>query len=100
MIELDKDVYDTLELSALAFRGIGYGRYYSGCDTQRQPNCIVGHASWTGIISDPLRGTGELLDAALNDQAVLAYNAAHGRLSQTPLTWKQYCKQRNIVRNA
>lgn len=43
---LPADVYDTLELSVLAFKGISAPSAYRGYPAGDCPNCLYGHAEF------------------------------------------------------
>ena len=104
---LPPDLYDFLELSALAFGGIGAGQYLK-TDTDT-PYCALGH------VGKGERGFGRTLLAPLpfelrrtlrqakvteaeNDAAVRALNLRHGRSPNARVTFKQWAKALNIVR--
>lgn len=94
-IVLPPDVYDALELSALAWDGIGSGTLieYTGPECSTRPACVHGHASWCEgedyfmAISTALWAAG--LTADFND--MLVKNGER-------ISWDEYCRRGNIVR--
>jgi hypothetical protein len=95
---LPPDVYDALELSALAYGGIGGGAYVdrendSAFSPAIAPRCIIGHARWLagtgGPVEDAIESIG--IDPHVNDEVILSGN--HERIS-----WAEYCRRANIVR--
>jgi hypothetical protein len=92
---LPADVYDALELSALAFGGIGAGSW----GEEDEPCCIVGHAVTVGIpgveywTSDALE-----IGERANDAAVERINSRLGLPSRTRVLWADYCAELNVVR--
>lgn len=97
---LPADVFDALELSALAFGGIGRGRYAHGEDTDAlrdgsgSPCCVVGHCAMLtgeGVFgNEALRALSRIgIGEDENDDAV-----PKGRR----LSWPAYCAKLNIVR--
>lgn len=112
-IVLPPAVFDTFELSCEAFGGIGADVYYDSFDgATRVPLCLVGHAMWaTDSDSDSLgvaephamlaQFPGNLgVKISDNDQAVYAVRARLGYPPGRRISWKAYCKQRNIVRGS
>lgn len=99
---LPADVYDALELSALAFGGIGGGRYYKQ-GTPVSPYCAVGHASF--LDTDCSREawsawkTGGITER-VNDEAVRAINTRLGKPAHSRVTFKEWCKELNVTRAA
>jgi hypothetical protein len=97
---LDKDVYDTLEFSALVYGGIGARAWLDRKDT---PFCIGGHAD---LASDAFRDDYLTISAALgngfidaNNAAVHAINRRKGRKDiDARAPWEEYCAELNIVR--
>jgi hypothetical protein len=105
---LPADVYDTLELSALAYGGIGGGRFH---DKRGAPYCVRGHAAAAASSSDkdwyPRGGpvNEALTDAGLglapNDRAVHSLNARRdGAWLNRRVRFEDWCKELNVVRGA
>lgn len=100
---LDPDVYDALELSALAFGGIGAGRCYLN---NGDPFCAVGHLdSIADNAADARRGYGAVLRlfggrsvGLSNDNAVIRYNAGKNRPKYARIPFEAWCKELGIVR--
>ena len=97
---LPADVYDALELSALAFGGIGGDLMY---DSHR-PRCLLGHIEFCD------RGNGEMEravrrafggDVSLveqNDPAVERINKRRGTYPSARVPFDAWCKELNVVR--
>lgn len=90
------DIWDTLELSALANGGVGRGSY---CDAYDVPCCIVGHAWGTGMYrSDEIR-LRRITEArglglgVLNDEAVRIINERAGRDAYARVTFQEYVEE-------
>lgn len=114
---LQRDVYDTLELMALAFKGIGGGVDYRGdC-----PLCVHGLAreakptverirgdKWVHVpcpassypennkINEALENAG--ISRMTNDEAVAAINRRLGRPEDARVTFKRWCRELGVVR--
>ena len=95
-IVLPADVYDTLELSALAYGGIGKGYWFDAEYTA--PLCILGHASWVdgydgrtvfAALRQSFRAAGFRFVGEANDSVV----PEGGRIQFA--TW---CQRLNVVR--
>lgn len=102
-IVVDPDVYDTLELSALAFGGIGRVYYCEnghqfGHEPDAVPRCIVGHGRVAGIPSVNHGLPGTLFSSEDNDTAVARINQRLGKRSSSRVSWRAYCAERNIIR--
>lgn len=111
---LPADVYDALELSALAFGGIGAGRLHDGVHAGNCPVCIYGHAIFAnncyGLfdrnnpIETALDNMGKAGDdyfaPLVSDGAVLAINSRLGRPANSRVTFKEWCKELNVTRAA
>lgn len=105
---LPADVYDTLELSAHVFKGIGapeVGEYDGG--TIICPICIYGHAAFVtdafGILRDPIaRALDEVgIDGSSDsDEAVYRINARKRRPSTSRVTFPEWCAELGVVRGA
>jgi hypothetical protein len=121
-IVLEADVYDTLELSAYAFGGIGgdsYGTDTSSADNNAnsddpdsavltfvnefanaEPMCAVGHAAFTVLPGN----WWQLLPGGtvtVNDHAVEAINARKGKVGDDRydrVTFEEWVKELKIVR--
>jgi hypothetical protein len=86
---LPRDVYDTLEFSALVYGGMGAGRAYDWPKNDR-PWCPLGHADNAGIPWDlfwPHRITAIENDDALGQR-------------EKRVPFRQWCKRLNVVRGA
>jgi hypothetical protein len=107
-IVLEADVYDTLELSAYAFGGIGADDYGTDTDTSTPilalangaPMCAVGHAAFTALPGDwwNLLPGGTI---TRNDAAVEAINVRKGKVGDDRydrVTFAEWAKELNIVR--
>lgn len=105
--EMKADVYDYLELAALAFGGIGRGAFYDdsrGRVDYDCPLCVHG----AGFACEPLNTisetdvTSELSRLGIkydtNDRAVEQINARLGRWKNTRVTWTRFRKHLGIVR--
>ncbi len=99
-------VYDTLELSALAWDGIGQPNVWNTPgDHDNGPCCIAGHAAyatshdtaWLSPISDALlrAGIGGISDS---DPAVRAVNKRLGRNPESRVTFAQWTNELGVVR--
>jgi hypothetical protein len=115
---LPADVYDTLELSALAFGGIGAGQFAQKLPGEQYqpgrqdvasghgaPYCVLGHAAAAESLEfrwDNGPVTRALADADLtfcdNDDAVCAINSRRGREQYDRVTFKQWTKELGVVR--
>jgi hypothetical protein len=108
MITLPADVYDTLELAAHAFGGIGAGYYFdldrtTGEVLPNKPRCVHGvlgaavgqnHAyTW---LNDRVRNLG--LTGCKNDDAVEAINRRNGKGLLSRVPFADYCQELGIVR--
>lgn len=90
---LPADIYDALELSALAFGGIGRGiDWLNDSEGATCPICVHGHANYledgTDAISRALYEAG--ISRYENDKRIVG---SGGRIS-----WATYCRRGNIVR--
>ena len=103
---LPADVFDALELSALAYGGIGAGRYVAADEREAAfhggvPMCAVGHA-WhlEGLSSQEVTGALALAGIGFrqNDLAVRAINKRLNRDPNARVTFKQWAKELNVVR--
>lgn len=104
---LPADIYDTLELSAEAYGGIGRGEYFETLLSSADPApvCIVGHAVISGIerrVGDAQR---VLLDAygidiLANDRAVERINRRRrlGEFERVP--FPDWCAELGVERGA
>ena len=107
--ELPADVYDALELSALAFGGIGAGsltadhaypygvRGWHAVD----PLCAMGHAGaldgkYLGGAWKAVTKTG--IDGPVNDFAVRVINRRKRRPRNARVTFREWCRELNVVR--
>lgn len=82
---LPADVYDTLELSALAYGGIGGGFYFS----HGIPCCPLGHARAAGILWRELFAAD--INECVNDHAL-------GDAGQR-VSFEEWCRRLNVVRS-
>jgi hypothetical protein len=103
---LPADVYDTLELSALVFDGIGRLRLRNG-DRGDRPCCIHGHAyasehqyGWgmEGEMSSSLFSA--QVSTYVNDDAVAAINKRKHLPFDTRVSFPDWCAELDIVRGA
>lgn len=99
---LPADVYDTLELAAEAFGGVGANFMFHGGDFHR-PCCAHGLAAFAqGGIIGPMTYT--LFDFGIsgeaNDIAVYAINARKdpGGYNDTPVSFAAWCAELGVVR--
>lgn len=103
---LPADVYDALDLSALAFGGIGGGRVKDDCFT---PLCAAGHARFldsgkangrAGVVRDTLDAVfvGDDFVVGVNDRAVAAINRRKGAPSYARVTFEEWSQELNVVR--
>jgi hypothetical protein len=94
---LPADVYDTLELSAYAFGGIG-GMWPT---ENGRPHCAVGHAHFTewgcGEVCNALKTALEYV-ANVNDSAVARINARKGADPAARVTFREWCDELGVVR--
>jgi hypothetical protein len=109
---LNADVYDALEFSALAFKGIGKGRWFTGdwdptSNTALDPCCGEGHAITVCDVTSNTHFTHtEALEALHSigvkywdsDDAVQDINKRLGREPATPVTFKQWTRELGIKR--
>lgn len=103
---LPADVYDTLELAALAYGGVGQGSWTTvGVDGEVVPVCAHGLAEFadnTAFLdhSSPLRMALRLAGVTIeaNDTTVRNWQARHKANSLTRMPWDEYCAALNIVR--
>ena len=100
---LPADVYDTLELVAYAYGGIGAVRLYdlSG----GEPYCIYGAAGFATGTSGYESPVAEALRRAYigivtNDVAVAAINRRRGKPERARVPFRLWCKELNVVRGA
>lgn len=116
---LPPDVYDTLELAALAYGGVGAGRFFDDSTTRRLdkasvPYCIHGMAYVAGdfrytddtlddgdvqTISNALHAVG--ISFIVHDMAVRAINARHGKTGlqrNERVPFAAWCRELNVVR--
>jgi hypothetical protein len=102
---LPADWYDALELAALANGGVGAGFWFHLNDPML-PCCIHGLAEFSagGMRNHTLNYV--LSDAGIygdtNDAAVAAINARKdpNGYTDTPVTFKQWCRELGVVRGA
>lgn len=96
-IVLPADIYDALELSALAFNGIGHGRFDDGGDDDGTlcPRCVHGHAMFAD--NNASGAPSDLTDALW--RAGLTYGTNDMIVGQGErISWDEYCRRGNIVR--
>ena len=89
------DIYDTLELSALRYGGIG--RLHVR-DVRRWPCCLIGHRGNSGI---PWSADADELYPTVyeNDGAVYRINVVRGSPRNARVSWAAYCAELNIQRD-
>lgn len=109
---LPADVFDALELSALAFGGIGAGAWYEdttgeryvGWRDDRVPFCAIGHAEFVdaGVAVAALKAVG--IDIGLNDISVQAINLRKNPRPERSLDlqkrvpFRDWCSELGVVR--
>jgi hypothetical protein len=99
---LPADVYDALELAALAFDGIGAGFMYHYNNTD-MPCCVHGLAQFA---CDDMTMNNALFIAGIegkdNDAAVAAINERKnpGGYTDTNVTFEEWCAELGVVRGA
>jgi hypothetical protein len=102
--KLPPDVYDTIELMALAFGGIGGGRdfLFNPNSGETCPWCVYGLARASDPAADFNSKVALILETFLgrcdNDEAVAAINNRLGRDPGVRVTFKRWAKQLNVVR--
>lgn len=104
-VVLAPDIYDTLELSALAFGGIGAGRFLKGEPAPEYeaqgaaPVCAIGHAIAAGVCARPWEFRSRTGFGALeNDTAVYRINTRKGKTGEARVTFEEWCAELNVVR--
>lgn len=98
---LPADVFDTLELSALAFGGIGKGRYFDFAgDKVVAPVCIIGHgycaASKSGFPFD--HSDAEVILTALYNAGITVGVNDDAVGGDGSIDFPEWCKRLNVVR--
>lgn len=96
---LSADVYDLMELSALAFGGIGAGRMRAA---DGRPHCVIGHAEFQEdfevepgwYLRSRLREAD--IDIDSNDKTL----RKAGVVGDRRVSWPKYCELMNIERAA
>jgi len=103
VIVLDADVYDTLELSALEWGGIGARHYYDYGDNS--PWCAIGQAHFAGIpITVPVPGScvfgliGGVITPAQSDAAVARIKRRCGGRVYDRVPFADWCAELGVVR--
>lgn len=100
-IVLPADVYDTLELSALAYGGVGGGWHFDSREQPPTPLCAYGHAAFADALprNDVTRALG---DAGIgpfgNDDAVARINERRGKFCYARVSFEEWCQALNVVR--
>jgi hypothetical protein len=97
---LPADVYDALELSALAFGGVGGGDYSEGVD--HNPCCIHGHAAsacggmpWQWTFLNDMIG----VSTVTSDRAVARINARlEAAYEDARVPFSDWCAELGVVR--
>ena len=117
-IVLPADVYDTLELSAHVYGGIGAGRFYEykesmfGNSDPIAPMCLVGHIEdvanddFDNAGNDAVKEIAQIIERELgstvltvfNDRAVETINKRKNAPDDARVSWEEYCTELNIVR--
>lgn len=104
MITLQKDIFDTLDLVALVYGGVGAAADYD-YGTENKPCCIHGLAAEAEGVPWPLPSEVEtaLVTAGIgrkkNDEAVRAINARKGANPHARVDFiTEYCPELGIVR--
>lgn len=113
---LPPEVFDALELSALAFGGIGSRKMFERDPVRREPildapYCAIGLAWWSGIIPDEAlrvnseyEGTHRISEGLFSGAVYAAVGfswedndrAVHG--SESRITFREWCRRLNVVR--
>lgn len=106
---LPADEFDALELSVMAFKGVGQpnvftdiSRFGAGPSTG-SPVCILGHAAYLTDTDSPWNSIGNALykigiRGSTSDAAVRAINARKRVSQYARVSWKEYTHELNIVR--
>lgn len=106
---LPADVYDMLELSALAFGGIGGPDVWEGDgdDAFNCPVCIYGHAAFavaaSSIMDGPIYRALERVDingGIESDGAVYRVNERKRRPRTSRIPFPEWCAELGVVRGA
>lgn len=104
---LPADIYDTLELSVLAFGGIGRSNWWdrglvSPDDDEAIPCCLHGHAQASGIVPEGTYVAASLqaieVDIYDNDLAVTRINDRKKVDRDERVSWSDFTRELNIVR--
>lgn len=101
MRTLPADVYDALELTALAYDGIGQPDEF---DSSGAPVCILGHAAFAGgdiydsPLAESLRKAFAWIPGANSDEAVERINERRGKPPQERVPFSEWCKELDVVR--
>jgi hypothetical protein len=99
-------VYDTLELSALAFGGIGAHWLFDTQNASDAPFCVFGHAGFATNRPEFSNPIATALDKIFDLDAVTANNDAVVRINNRKripvesarVSFAEWCKELNIVR--
>lgn len=99
---LPADVYDALELSALAYGGIGAGSWSQwGGDMAGAPYCAFGHAGHLDAFGCHTVAEA-LADARIgvctNDNAVIRINTRAGMPGMNRVSFEDWCAELGVVR--
>jgi len=99
---LPADVYDTLELSALAFGGIGRGSYFDEDENSEPPVtpcCIHGHGMVAGRLNPPRPWEeSQVNDALWTADIGVNTNDSIFQPDETRISFEEWCKRLNVVR--
>lgn len=101
MIKLDEDEYDTLELMAYVFGGIGGGLNYIYTKYETVPICKAGMADFASDFDFTLNASLCFagLTAGQNDRAVSAINKRKNNPDWSArVSFEEYCAELNIMR--
>jgi hypothetical protein len=102
---LPADVFDTLEFSVLAAKGIGAPSVYKGNPCGSRPNCLYGHAEFASNAGPKSLFDNPIADALVriirpdeSDQAVFEINRRKKVSGLAPVSWAEYTKETGLTR--
>jgi hypothetical protein len=110
-IALPSSVYDAIQRTVETYGGVGRGSYLDGAD----PCCLIAHA-WRAAedleeinnFASPLRDAVEGPDRSIfrtrsaekwSDDIVARVNAAKGAPESARISWEEFCREGNVVRD-
>ncbi len=88
---LPADVYDTLEMSAMAYEGIGRSVYWTGLGNAKRPCCVYGHAGW----AEP---RGSTIIFALSQAGITLMGSDRAMGIGRRISFATWCRRLNVVR--